>query len=62
MYSVVGGTCHRLSHQSHFVCAADLVLLADCLSVWEYKSLNDLIEKLLVVRMYPAIYQLSHSS
>lgn len=62
MYSIVAGTCHQFSHQSTFACTADLVILADCLSVWEYKSLNDLNEKFSVVGMYPALYQLSHSS
>ena len=33
MYSIVTGTCHSLSHQSNFVCAAGPVLLADCLPV-----------------------------
>ena len=51
MSKVVDGTCHRYSHQATITYGADLVLLADCLSVGEYKSLSDLIEKISVERM-----------
>jgi len=40
--------CHRHSHQSTIAYGAGPVLLVDCLSVGEYKSLSDLIEKISV--------------